>query len=316
MKLMNKIVVLGLCSLFFWACSNDDDDGGGTAVEIRDPEEVKVENMAEIESFLESHFFEFVDNPQNPNFKTFIFDTIAGENSDKTPIIQSEYLGSKEIEQRNVEYTLYYLKIREGNSEVRKPTFADSTLVTYQGITIANEPFDVNPNPIWFDLTQTVRGFYELMPELRGSSGFVENNDGTVTFNDDFGIGVVFIPSGLGYFAAPPVGSSIKRYQPIIFSAQLYKSVEADHDQDGIPSYLEDVDGDGRVNTPPDDVNTGDDTDGNNVPNYLDRDDDGDGVLTIDEIIINEDDGSLEFPDSNGNGTPDYLDDTFPENNL
>lgn len=313
MKLMNKIVVLSLCSLFFLACS-DDDDNGGTKVEIRDPEEVKVENMVEIESFLETHYYEFVDNPQNPNFKTFVFDTIAGENSDKTPIMQSEFLASKEVEQRNVLYKLYYLKIREGNSEIRKPSFADSTLVTYQGFTIDNEPFDANPNPIWFDLTQTVRGFYELMPELRGSSGFVENNDGTVTFNDDFGVGVVFIPSGIGYFAAPPSGSPIKRYQPIIFATQLYKSVESDHDQDGIPTYLEDIDGDGRVNTPPDGDEKGDDTDGDNAPNYLDRDDDGDGVLTIDEIIIN-DDGSIEFPDSNGNSIPDYLDDTYPENN-
>lgn len=314
MKLMKKIIVLSLCSILLWACSSDDDEGGNE-VELRDPEEVKVENMIEIESFLETHFFEFVDNPQNPNFKTFMFDTIAGDNSDKLPIIQSEYLSSKQIVQRNVEYTLYYLKIREGNSEVRKPTFADSTLVTYQGITINNEPFDVNPNPVWFDLTQTVRGFYELLPELRGSSGFVQNNDGTVTFNDDFGIGVVFVPSGLGYYASPPVGSSIRRYQPIIFAAQLYKSKEADHDLDGIPSYLEDINGDGRVNSPPDENDNGDDTDGDGIPNYVDADDDGDGVLTIDEIIIN-DDGSIEFPDSNGNGIPDHLDDTYPEENL
>ena len=53
------------------------------------------------------------------------------------------------------------------------------------------------------------------------------------------------------------------------------------------------------------------DTDEDGLPNYSDPDDDGDGKPTRDEIIINED-GSIEFPDSNGNGTPDYLDpDTF-----
>lgn len=287
------------------SCSSDDDEGGNT-VELRDPEEVKVENMTQIESFLETHFFEFVDNPQNSNFQKFTFDTIAGENSDKPPIMASEFIDSRQVVQQDIEYTLYFLKIREGNSQERQPTFADSTLVTYQGITIDNETFDTNPNPIWFDLTQTVRGFYELMQELRGASGFVSNSDGTVTFNDDFGIGVVFVPSGLGYFASPPTGSPIKRYQPIIYAAQLYKSKEADHDQDGIPSFMEDLNDNGRVDDADDDL------DGDGIPNFADPDDDGDSVPTRDEIIIN-DDGTLEFPDSNGNGTPDYLDDTYPD---
>ncbi|MBS3738913.1 MAG: hypothetical protein KGY51_07965 [Psychroflexus sp.] len=312
MKLMKFFVVLFVFLGLLSSCSSDD-DGGGNAVELRDPEEVKIENQAEIEAFLETHFFEFVDNPQNQNFQKFTFDTIAGENSDKTPIMESDLLASKQVIQQDVEYTLYYLIQREGNPQERKPTFADSTLVTFEGITIDNETFDFNPNPVWFDLPQTVRGFYELLPELRGSSGFVENGDGTVTFNDDFGIGVVFVPSGLGFFATPPIGSSIKRYQPIIFAVQLYKSKEADHDQDGIPSFMEDMNGNRRVDDIAEGDDTGDDTDRDGLPNYLDRDDDNDSVLTIDEIIINEEDGSIEFPDSNGNGTPDYLDDTFPE---
>ena len=43
--------------------------------------------------------------------------------------------------------------------------------------------------------------------------------------------------------------------------------------------------------------------------NFLDPDDDGDFTPTREEIIINPD-GSLIFPDSNGNGIPDYLDPT------
>ena len=315
MKLMKFIIPLCLIVSFMASCGSDDDDGGGNTIQLRDPEEVKVENQIEIENFLETHFFEFVDNPQNPNFQKFQFDTIADENSERNPIMESDLLASKQVVQRGVEYTLYYLLQREGNPNERKPTFADSTLVTFQGLTIENETFDTNPNPVWFDLPQTVRGFYELMPELRGASGFVQNEDGTVTFNDDFGIGVVFVPSGLAFFGSPPIGTPIKPYQPIIFATQLYKSKEADHDQDGIPSFMEDLNNNGRVDDPRDGDDIGDDTDGNNFPNYLDPDDDGDGVLTRDEIIINED-GSIEFPDSNGNGTPDYLDDTFPGNSL
>ena len=39
------------------------------------------------------------------------------------------------------------------------------------------------------------------MPEFKGASGFQVNPDNTVTFNNDYGIGAMFLPSGLGYFA-------------------------------------------------------------------------------------------------------------------
>ncbi len=296
------------------SCSSDDD--GGTQIELRDPEEVSIENIEEIEAFLATHFYEVEDNPTNPNFQIFTFDTIAGENSEKTPIADSPLLSDTTIIQRNVSYKLYYLTLKQGNPQERRPTFADSTLITYQGITIDNDLFDAAPNPIWLDLTQTVRGFYELLPKLNGSSGFVENPDGTFTFNDDYGMGVVFIPSGLGYFASPPAGSGILRYQPIIFSVQLYKSREADHDRDGIPSYLEDYNNNGRVNDVADGDDLGDDLDRDGLPNYLDRNDDGDDVLTIDEIT--DEDGNIitPYPDNDNDGIPDYLDPDFPGDNI
>jgi hypothetical protein len=310
MKLRGFLLVLVTMSMLFISCGDDDD--GGNTIELRDPEEVAVENTEEIEGFLATHYYEIEDNPTNPNFKIFKFDTIIeGEDDERTPILESDLLDFKEITQRGVSYKLYYLILRQGNEQERKPTFADSTLVTYQGITIDNDLFDASPNPIWLDLPQTVRGFYELLPELNGSSGFVENADGTFTFTDDYGMGVVFIPSGLGYFASPPTGSGILRYQPIIFSIQLYKSKEADHDRDGVPSYLEDYNNNGRVTDLNEGNDLGDDLDGDGLPNYLDRNDDGDDVLTIDEITDEEGNIILPYPDHDNDGIPDYLDPDF-----
>jgi hypothetical protein len=314
MKLRTFFLVLGLIALVFTSCGDDDD--GGNTIELRDPEEVSVENIEEIEAFLATHFYEVEDNPTNPNFRIFKFDTIAGDNSDKTPIADSPLLSDTTIIQRDVSYKLYYLTLRQGNLQERKPTFADSTLLTYQGITINNNLFDASPNPIWLDLTQTVRGFYELLPKLNGASGFVENSDGTINFNDDYGMGVVFIPSGLGYFASPPPGSGILRYQPIIFSVQLYKSREADHDRDGVPSYLEDFNNNGRVDEGASGDDLGDDLDRDGLPNYLDRNDDGDDVLTIDEITDDEGNIITPYPDSDNDGIPDYLDPDFPGDSI
>ncbi|WP_378176739.1 FKBP-type peptidyl-prolyl cis-trans isomerase [Aquimarina sp. SS2-1] len=178
--------------------------------------------------------------------------------------------------------------------------------------------FDSAVTPVWFDLVTIIEGFRESIVDFKGASGFVENMDGTVNYNMDFGNFTVFIPSGLGYFAEPVSG--IPQYAPLIFNVQLYNSVESDHDNDGIPSHLEDLDGDRLV------FDADDDTDANGFPNYLDPDDDGDRTLTEDEVtpvgdengngIIEPDLGEIIFYDDDGDGTPNHLDpdDSDPKN--
>lgn len=73
---------------------------------------------------------------------------------------------------------------------------------------------------------------------------------------------------------------------------------DPDDDGDGIPTALEDLDGDGNP--------TNDDSDGDGIPNYLDEDDDNDGVFTKFEDI--GEDGDPTNDDTDGDGTPDYLD--------
>ena len=280
-----------------------DDDGGGQAPQLRDPQEVWPEDSLEIRDFLTNYTFTIESNPVNSNLQTIVYDSITEENSDSTPIIDSPLLKTLEVEQDGVEYDLFMIEVREGASSERQPKETDSTLVTFRAKTIDNEVFNSNPNPAWFDLANEIRGYRIALSQLRGSSGFMENDDGTVTFNDDFGFAAVFIPSGLGFFGTPPVGTGVQPYEPLIVDFQLYKSVESDHDQDLVPTYLEDPSENGLVRD--------DDTDSDGVPNYLDTDDDGDGTPTNEEVII-DDNGEVQFPDSNGNGTPDYLDPEFP----
>ncbi|CAM3506375.1 T9SS type A sorting domain-containing protein [Aequorivita lipolytica] len=89
-----------------------------------------------------------------------------------------------------------------------------------------------------------------------------------------------------------------------------------DTDGDGIPNYLDsDDDGDSVLTL---DETTGIgagvaptyiyiDTDSDGIENYLDNDDDGDGTLTIDEDYNNN--GTPIDDDTNANGIPDFLDD-------
>ncbi len=84
-----------------------------------------------------------------------------------------------------------------------------------------------------------------------------------------------------------------------------------DTDGDGTPNVFDpDDDGDGILTIDEDvdgnDDPTDDNTDGDDVPNYLDTDDDGDGILTIDEDVDGNDDPTDD--DSDGDDVPNYLD--------
>ncbi len=303
---LNKLFIIGvLASTFLISCKKDDDNEIET-IPPRDRGEQAIDDDEAILAYLQTHFYNSEDF-QNPdaNFNYSIkFDTIAGDNANKTPIIDSDLLETRTMRRDSIDYSIYILKIREGVGD--KPTFADSTFQNYKGELLNRNMFDNTANPVWFDhpgtLTQANPGIAvvaltKAMTEFGEASGFVVNEDNTMSWNNDFGIGAVFLPSGLGYFNAAPSGIPV--YSPLVFSFQLYGVNQADHDRDGIPSYMEDLDGD--------EILFNDDTDGDNFPNYLDQDDDGDGTPTMDEIIINED-GTITFPDTNSNGTPDYLD--------
>ena len=172
--------------------------------------------------------------------------------------------------------------------------------------------FDSAVTPVWFNLVSVIEGFREATVDFKISSGLESPPpaDGTVDYVDDFGDFTVFIPSGLGYFNTPPTGSGIPVYSPLIFNVQLYELNEADHDRDGIPSYLEDLDGDRLV------IDIDDDTDSDGFSNYIDSDDDNDGTPTKDEITLLGDlnnDGSITvdeitFYDDDGDGVPNHLD--------
>src|SRR5690606_10950974 len=131
--------------------------------------------------------------------------------------------------------------------------------------------FDNTVNPIEMDLMNLIPGWREVIPEFKTSEGFVENGDGTVSFTN-YGLGIMFLPSGLGYYGNPQ-GGGIPAYSNLMFKFELYQSEINDHDNDGIPSYLEDLNGDMNLYN--------DDTDGDGIPNFIDTDDDGDRVLTI-----------------------------------
>ena len=284
---------LVLCLCVSFSCKKDD-------VEQEPIRDLAAQHTADNDSlvqYLQHHFYNYEDFLSAPDDYSLAIelDTLAGENADKIPLY--DQVSSKEVvitnsEGDEVSHTMYYLVARQGTGQA--PTVADSTYVAYEGNLLNGDVFDKKEFPVWFDLFNVIRGFREGLPEFKAGT-YTTNNDGSVDFKD-FGQGLLFFPSGLGYFSSAQ-GSSIPSYSPLLFKISLYTINTADHDNDGIASIDEDVDADGNP--------LNDDTDSDGLPNPFDPDDDGDGTLTKDEYDA---DGDGEVDDSDADGTPDYLD--------
>ena len=149
---------------------------------------------------------------------------------------------------------------------------------------------------------------------FNNAEDFIINSDGTVTYNNP-GIGIMFLPSGLGYYSA--AAGSVPVYSNLIFKFKIYQSEFNDHDFDNVPSHLEDLDGDFDL--------TDDNSDDDSFADFVDGDDDNDGTLTIDEdlepdtdLTLDRDgdgdptndigDGDPTNDDTDGDGIPNYLD--------
>ena len=277
------------------SCSND----GLNIQEVIPPNPIKAQYALENDSiinFLQTHFYNYDDfNKLNSNESVeLIIDTISGDNSDKIPLFNQVSTTSVEIIDENdemVSHNLYYIINREGNGP--SPTVADSVYVSYKGLTLGNYTFDLRKNPLWLDQTNLVRGFQEFLPKLKRGD-LIVNSDGTYSF-DNFGIGMVFFSSGLGYYQNSAF--NIPEYSPLIFQINLNTLNTTDHDGDGVNTINEDINNDH--------IFSNDDSDSDGIPDYFDTDDDGDGILTKDEYDVN---GDGVIDDSDGDGIPDYLD--------
>ena len=311
---MKKNIGLFLTLLLALGACKKDDDGAAPVLD-RDRGEVALEDDAEIIEFLETHFY-YLDETEDPDLddddrNEVIIDTISGENAGRTPLM--DQVSIKTIKVEDVDHKLYYVIPRVGVGE--SPSVAARAFIRYRGTLLSGDRFDVSNVAVELPLigdgvttSGVVKGFQELCALLNVGSGFSTNDDGTINWGNDYGIGIGIFPSGLGYFSRPPAGI-IGQYTPLVFTVDMLQFEETDQDYyfdanqnyisspDGILSKDEDVNNDGDL--------TNDDTDNDGQPNFLDPDDDNDGIFTLYEYDQNND-GIVD--DTDGDGIPDYLD--------
>jgi hypothetical protein len=288
---MNKFkfyFILSITTISLFSCSKNDDN-----TEIIPPRDYAVQyatDLTDIEEYLKTYYIEDV----SPDVETKITKIPAGgsQASIMSYLNNSGFpkLLSRDVKLHDITYKLYYLVLREGVGQ--SPCNVDGVLAAYRGdylsrktvaevSTLTPTMFEETKYPQqMFSLFSVIAGWSEIFPQFKTGT-YTSNSDGMITYKD-FGAGVMFIPSGLGYYSTGSGG--IPSYAPLVFSFKLYEIQRLDQDGDGIPSYLEDLDGDGYMRVFAKGVDNPDDTDKDGIPDFGDVDDDGDGYSTKLEI--------------------------------
>ncbi|WP_276391439.1 FKBP-type peptidyl-prolyl cis-trans isomerase [Eudoraea chungangensis] len=306
-------LVFTLVLMFAQSCS-DDDDNTIPVVPPRPMAEVEAENDADIREYLETHYYnyeEFQNPPAGFDYKIVLDTLIKGDGN--IPMIEQVSSVNLAVESSffnleedvTVDHTLYYLSARDGVGG--SPTIADSTFTSYEGSLLNGLVFDGSTTYSWQYLPFFLRGYAVGVTKFNVGENVATFPDGTFEIEGS-GVGLIFIPSGLAYFNNPPIGSGIDLYDPLIFQVNtgLYEE-NTDYDNDGIPSIMEDLNNDGILANDNTDLEQERTTGFSFLPNHIDSDDDQDGTPTRDEIIIDAN-GTITFPDTDGDGIPDYLD--------
>ncbi len=275
----------------------------------RDRKEQYQTEKDSILSFLQTHTYT-IDADMN-----FVLDTFTDPNT-QTPLIDvMQTVQVKDPEVEDLIYDVYYLSIEPGTQDTVSTT--DNVMITGK---IYDFTFDLlaestHYNPEWTSVWKPfVKGFQafglrRVIPFFKTGT-YTAHPDGTVDFQG-YGNGVVIMPSGLTPYSSSVDfgnGKRYKAYSPVIIQFHVLY-VDYDVDDDHVPNYYEDLDGDGNPNNDNTDLKKEQEIFGENysgIPDYLDADDDGDGIRTKDEDPNGN--GDPRDDDSDNDGIPNYLD--------
>ncbi|WP_430467861.1 FKBP-type peptidyl-prolyl cis-trans isomerase [Winogradskyella ouciana] len=302
MKLKSLKLTLCLMALVVVFNSCKEDDGPTVTFEERDRTEQQMADKDSIMDYLNTHYYNsslFESGTNHRIDDILITELLEGETVPDGNTLLINVVETHSTTYLETDYEYYILRLNQGGGEA--PKFTDEVRVRYEGFLVDTEDiFDGVATPIDLPMQGigfaggVIRGWQLILPEFNTASSFMTNN-GIVEY-DDYGLGVMFIPSGLAYFSGSQ--PDIPAYSSLVFKFELLQYQEDDHDSDGVPSHLEDLNGNLDV--------LDDDTDEDGAPDYIDLDDDGDGVLTIHEDL--NEDGDPTNDDSDNDGIPNYLD--------
>lgn len=174
MKVKNLIIVLTI-GLVIFACSESS--------KTHDPVNQSLKDDEALVEYLKTHYL----NEEDGGIWTIT-------DGSQTPLMEQVEIQDDIIED-DVSYTLYYLVQEEGVTN--SPTKIDSVLTTYTGMTLDSIVFDRSIGITWLELSRTIKGWGYGFEHYKGGNKFVNPDESF--YYEDYGEGILFIPSGLAY---------------------------------------------------------------------------------------------------------------------
>lgn len=230
-----KKVILALFAISVLAISCKKDDNYKEEPP-RDRAEEAIFAQNQIEEFLSKNAYNYeeFENPSEGFDYRVVIDSIV-PGSGKTPLIeQVDYKMVEDVYEPAVKYKLYYLKVAQGegpavdSAEVAHITYESWRLSNYD---LLERTSSSVPKPFVMDNKYSNTGLKEVLKEFNASDGYIENEDGTISF-EGYGIGAAFVPSGLAFFNQPPLGAPIGYYNQLIYTFQVKGISEKEEEEE------------------------------------------------------------------------------------
>lgn len=237
---MNKFkyyFILLLAGISLVSC-NKSDDNDVVTVPLRDyAEQYKADNDSIIK-YLKTNYITVTNNPGTPQDQDVVIKKIVAGDGNVSIWDQTTYpLETRDVYSNDVTYKVYYLTLRKGLGQ--SPTNTDKVVTSYSGNLLDNTVFETSYGYAtnWFlfpygadtatDKVTRVEGWSEIFPKFKTGTSKTDPNSGVITYSD-FGAGVMFLPSGLAYYAGG--SGSVPAYTPVVFSFKLFDLQRMDNE--------------------------------------------------------------------------------------
>src|SRR5690606_16517307 len=212
MKIKQYTLTL-LCGLALTTSCNNDDDGDGPAVAPpRDRTQQQVIDKDSLLGYLSTHYYNsslFLDGNDHSINDIVVTELAKDEEGnyieDEAPENHTLLIDAVETHTtlyEEVNYEYYILRLNQGGGA--SPSFADNVRISYEGSLQNASIFDSSVNPTGLDMvgdgfnsSGVIEGWKLIIPDFNASESFEENGDGIVNYSN-YGLGMMFIPSGLG----------------------------------------------------------------------------------------------------------------------
>jgi FKBP-type peptidyl-prolyl cis-trans isomerase FkpA len=205
-----KNIFLIFISVFIFSCDKEVQEEKYDSVIIVPLAKQYPIDLALIDNFIDTHSIN-VSSDLNLNFEE-----VLGSNLNSIRNQTTYPLLTKLVIIDNVVHKIYYLSLRTGTQ--LSCTNKSKVICSYKGLTLQNNIFDNNDGFLKLNLPQTIKGWQEIIPLFK-SGNYTLNSDGSVNSSTDFGAGVMFLPSALGYYNQST--SKFPEYSPLIFTFKL-----------------------------------------------------------------------------------------------